>query len=83
MTSKAEMRSLATKQEGVAEIEDFADFAAFELFDAGQIEIEQSVVGRHTRGSMGIERRGSRIKVRPTNFVTGMIVRATGTCVFL
>ena len=35
MTSKAEMRSLATSSRRVAEVEDFADLAAAEFFDAG------------------------------------------------
>ena len=44
MTSKAEMRSLATNSRRVAEVEDFADLAAVEFFDAGQIELQDRFV---------------------------------------
>jgi hypothetical protein len=55
------------KEQPVAEVEDFADLAALELLDAGQIELKQSSIVRVCHGAK-YAAQGSRFKVQSSGF---------------
>ena len=55
------MRSRGDEQQAVAEVKDFADLAAFEFADAGQIELQQGFIW-HGK-SMKEERGGEKSKI--------------------